>query len=712
MTAITSTDLDNAKLDVDHIAAIATSTALTAVDRLGHVKNTVAGAVYTIQAFNNRGAWVTATAYSVKDLVSFSGTWYVAVVAHTSSAAFATDSPTKWRVYQGIISSDLAASTGSTLVGHGAGTVATKFTSVDASISALAATSGNYNDESLTVNALSSQLLGDLSAYRLAILSGTVTVVFYGDSITEGVSQVCYEDSWAGVLEHTLRSQNPSVTWNFINYSLAGRGIQNAADSGYNGKASPDDAPVTSFYHAAVGGGTGLWPTASVIGKSWRDHVKDAAPDIVFVAFGANDISGDADSWATFLKTIRTFCGTFTKVPSLVAVPTTLPVAADPTFGPLTEKINVTAVAARGVAKELNFSVIDANRMQQFLRDGFDISNEKYSQELDFYQYPAGWTTISGSPVVASSQLSGISIIRRDRAVRNVRHTCKFNFANYTTGVPGMWYRVDGTLTNKGYALQVVSGTTAILYFNLVSIASTVLSVALVNGQDVSMEIEVVGAHHKCWVNGQKVIDLFDYKSLTTGYGYIQIAGSTGTAKSLTMRFGVPTVVGNPKFSDVALFGLSNDFTANPSSVGGDAIHHPSKVGHSVMYVGAAAGFLEATKDAVLLNKVNGFATTVNDSSWVPGVNDYIDLRIAGTSAGNALVSGASGALNASSSNTAIVTGGTTVVVDVVQNSTTVRLTRSLVLPLGSWLINASAHVSQNGAGVRHLLTVNAVRLL
>ena len=44
MTAITITDLSNAKLDVDHIAAVANSTALTATDRLGAVKKTMAGA--------------------------------------------------------------------------------------------------------------------------------------------------------------------------------------------------------------------------------------------------------------------------------------------------------------------------------------------------------------------------------------------------------------------------------------------------------------------------------------------------------------------------------------------------------------------------------------------------------------------------------------------------------------------------------------------
>lgn len=142
MATISIPDLDRAKQDVDHIADIATSLANTATDRLGHVKLTMQGAsnavaadvaavdaaaaqavidfqtaIMTATTINNRGAWAPATAYIIKDLVLFSGTWYVCVVAHTSSAAFSTDAPTKWRVYQGVIAVDLAASGGAAMVG-------------------------------------------------------------------------------------------------------------------------------------------------------------------------------------------------------------------------------------------------------------------------------------------------------------------------------------------------------------------------------------------------------------------------------------------------------------------------------------------------------------------------------------------------------------------------------------------------------------------
>jgi hypothetical protein len=49
-TAVTVVDLNNAKLDCDHIAAIATSTAATATDRLGNTKQTIKGATDAIAA--------------------------------------------------------------------------------------------------------------------------------------------------------------------------------------------------------------------------------------------------------------------------------------------------------------------------------------------------------------------------------------------------------------------------------------------------------------------------------------------------------------------------------------------------------------------------------------------------------------------------------------------------------------------------------------
>lgn len=113
---ITIADLNNAKTDVDHIALVATSLELTAIDRFGHHKKTLAGAIASLSSIINRGAWAPTTAYAVKDIVLESGTWYICVVAHTSSGTFATDLPTKWRVFQGVTLGDLSAEDGAAIL--------------------------------------------------------------------------------------------------------------------------------------------------------------------------------------------------------------------------------------------------------------------------------------------------------------------------------------------------------------------------------------------------------------------------------------------------------------------------------------------------------------------------------------------------------------------------------------------------------------------
>lgn len=107
--AITINKLNDAEKDVDHIAAVATSTAATATDRKGNTKRTIAGAVATLLAFNPRGSWATATAYAIKDVVVVSGVAYAAPVAHTSGV-WATDlAAGRWVVYQGLRSTQQAA---------------------------------------------------------------------------------------------------------------------------------------------------------------------------------------------------------------------------------------------------------------------------------------------------------------------------------------------------------------------------------------------------------------------------------------------------------------------------------------------------------------------------------------------------------------------------------------------------------------------------
>lgn len=268
MPSLTITDLNNAKLDVDHIAEIATSTADTATDRLGHVKKTLAGAVGTIAAINNRGPWISGTAYALKDLVSNSGIWYICVSAHTAGATFSADEPTKWRIYQGAIAEDLIGAAGASMIGYklisklGAKGDAvtndtTAFTNLEAAYSGFQVDLGGKTylvDRQFTNNSYQNGYFkrssdghvfkagrGDVpyanrgaettlksqsedSRYSVPIGLNRAIVVL-GDSISHGAFQGnLYQDGWVNVLKRMLNAETGSKGYGFAPLLTLGSG--------------------------------------------------------------------------------------------------------------------------------------------------------------------------------------------------------------------------------------------------------------------------------------------------------------------------------------------------------------------------------------------------------------------------------------------------------------------------------------------------------
>jgi hypothetical protein len=117
------------KLVLKNSAGVTQSTVDNVV---GAVGGRFDGDVASYAAVNDRGPWAPITSYLSKDIVLQDGTWYISMVPHTSSAAFATDQATKWRVYQGVTTGDLSATSGGSIVGTAqAGTGAAARTAQD-----------------------------------------------------------------------------------------------------------------------------------------------------------------------------------------------------------------------------------------------------------------------------------------------------------------------------------------------------------------------------------------------------------------------------------------------------------------------------------------------------------------------------------------------------------------------------------------------------
>ena len=117
MPALNINDLNNGKKDLDHIGEVATSDSTTATDRLGGMKLTLIGAINSLKAFNVRGAFAGGTQYAMKDVYTWNGVAYVALVNHVASTVDADLAVGKVVVHQGATREDLISSLGSTLIG-------------------------------------------------------------------------------------------------------------------------------------------------------------------------------------------------------------------------------------------------------------------------------------------------------------------------------------------------------------------------------------------------------------------------------------------------------------------------------------------------------------------------------------------------------------------------------------------------------------------
>nr|WP_158457819.1 GDSL-type esterase/lipase family protein [Pseudomonas fluorescens] len=433
----------------------------------------------------------------------------------------------------------------------------------------------------------------DLDTYTKAIASGVAKVVFLGDSITEGVSQIRYRDSWAGRLSESLRLARPDVRFEFSNLSLAGRGIAQLANPNYRAIQGVDNPPVGFHRDPAYEGIPEQWPAGSVDGLSWIDQVKAAKPDLVILAFGMND-RGNSGDIARLTKQVIKELQSFDKKPSLALVTPILPTRKVKYYDEIQDTVQTTADVYRSLSKELNLTLLDANWRYRLLRDGQDIrSLEVVSHGLS--EYPKNFRKRSGYGFeLQGTVLYGYGSLEHLVSIANLDVTSAFILNDYKDQTASVWYRVDRRDPMKSYRVQIAMGNEAILFYGMTPIASGKTD-TIVPAQKTTVRIKAVGGHHSVWVNGVQVIDSWDYRSFSKGSLILQTDdGPMGGILDYSLKEYVHTKSYPGTYTEDQLLGV-NDFDTNPNSLGGSATSHPSKIGHAA-YLNAMWPLIEVTK--------------------------------------------------------------------------------------------------------------------
>lgn len=567
---------------------------------------------------------------------------------------------------------------------------------------------------------------GDLAAFRSALGSGTAKVLFWGDSITEGLSQIGSPDSWPRLLAAEMQKRT-SAALTFENFSISGRGIGEANSPTYVG-AAPGSTNVNDFYHApgselSIPDLT-LWPGGTTVGKSWREHVRDRAPDLLVISLGINNSADPNAFYATYKSLINNYVKTWAKVPSIVLVPPFQPTRLQEPYLSQQANIEANAHAVRGLADELNLSMVDHARQWIMLRDGLDQVRQRFRQYSSLSDY-ASWVIASGAKPATGASLvfSAAGVVLRPVEARDVRIRAKIAVSGSQVG--RIWYRADpGTPTNA-YKLQIERGVPqAVLYYGSTPLASAALPAA----SEYDVLITAHGGDHRVWIDagdgngfvrriggpGNWCIDVKSTKAGYAGYG-----GDAGvTVSQPYMQLGYDRQTGQGSMPEKLLLGAVDDFASDVYSVGGNAINHPSQIGHYHGCFAAWAGFLSWVQSASTM----GGATIVSDSADATTgalvMNDVINLSVAGvTCGGNGIALSGSQADNTwggSIKGYQIVNGSSAVVKLTKQTAgggggTTDLVTKTVTFPAsGKWLVTVDGFASQRDTLIRHRIVMRA----
>lgn len=473
----------------------------------------------------------------------------------------------------------------------------------------------------------------NMATILTALNAASAKVAFIGHSITEGENENWRQSGgMVNVIKRSLSAAFPSVAFNFCNFGLGGSvasqygSAANIVDTtGYVAVGSSGAVTSTSFYRPA---NTATFVCRSwlsddgtvngaTVGKSWRNHVLDFAPDLVFVNFDLNDTS-----LASYKTAIQFIIDDFNnnldwvaKRPSIVLIASH---TGDGTNPPLVRQLSR---CLRGLSRANNLPLIDGARIYDILTTGKDplsrqVSGEgyfryngAYNSSVAFVLNTNYWANVTGTGGGLNSvaDLGGVTLrALRKRACADIS-IGGLVFCYSTGAVPQLYYRADPSSlvsTASRYIVQIAGSTVSLIYQATGGGQTTIATgsvTAMTSSSSYRLDVDVRGARHVVRVNGIVKIDVMDYSDFTEGYAGIGCTGTNGTVgwsrgtatnNQFYIEYLDPATINNPAFSNKDLVGYVNDFATNPDSLGGNTTLHLTTFGYEQVYTPAVAIFI------------------------------------------------------------------------------------------------------------------------
>lgn len=381
----------------------------------------------------------------------------------------------------------------------------------------------------------------------------SLKVAFWGDSITEG-SNIIAADAYPQLFISALKSKEPNVAVDYTNFALGARNTSNAIDVNYKAN-NPEQA-----YNAAKGGYVDFWRSWSKQGVSWEEHIADYQPDLLFIAFGMNDVTNNLSDYKyeQNLDKMIKYIKTSSPKTDIVLVSNILSTENKQLYAQSTTHTIQVARTTREYAENNNMPLVDANRLWRILLYGKD--EERFNdEELNSVKEIDGTSCYNG--------------------------TLEFSLKNYPTSASPVEisFRVqqgEGGLMFKTYSSM---GQNKIDLYSMDDGMDKPGTLVQSFGAQEENKIELKGSN--ITVNGKTIIL---YKDLRDG----NIEFLNGSATIEGIRFTKAAFNSQaPLYQEGEMLG-----TVNGSASSGNGINHPTALGMKLSYFNAISPILNSIK--------------------------------------------------------------------------------------------------------------------
>ncbi|WP_416312858.1 SGNH/GDSL hydrolase family protein [Rossellomorea sp. FS2] len=447
--------------------------------------------------------------------------------------------------------------------------------------------------------------VGSLDSAKRAVSKKNLKVAIVGDSITEGADLVSREDAYANRFAEKLKKELPGVNVDFFNFALSSRRISDFTNPEFKGmETDPTDR------HA------GFWRTWSVLGKSWRDHIKDFAPDLLIVAFGMNDTGGTTPDEAEFnqLSALKGFVEGIASKPSMAFVTPFMPSYNHSQSQKATLSV---ARAIKYFAKENGHTLADVNRVYRIIRDGIDDDTRETTKEVNFEKFnTTQWAGDKSSFTLNGANLTPI-VGATNKFIENTRAfysgSIELSFLSKVEGAEGnlrIEYRRDSAYGRMTLIVVPGQANGEITLFKT-STSSTLIANKknLTIPKDIvhKIRIEAEDNNHSVYLNGVLLFAVKSYQKLHEGSIRIGSDQTVPGLANLSIQY-KDSVKGDPLYTEAEMLGVVG------GSQSGNGLNHPTGQGHALFYAPTLNGIIEELK----ITPLTSVATPELKNGWEP----------------------------------------------------------------------------------------------